>query len=90
MLKTVGQIDYSIQEVMHHLLSLKFVSATHEVVTASVDGSRRIQMTNSNTSYKGSQTSNVKSDPRKFFGKRKLCRRRCNRFNNGPHLVTFD
>ena len=49
MLKTVGQIDYSIQEVMHHLLSLKFVSATHEVVTASLDGSRRIQMTNSNT-----------------------------------------
>ena len=24
MLKTVGQRDYSIQEVMHHLLSLKF------------------------------------------------------------------
>ena len=48
-LKTVGQRDYSIQEVMHHLLSLKFVSATHEVVTASLDGSRRIQMTSSNT-----------------------------------------
>ena len=43
MLKTVGQRDYSIQEViMHHLVSLKFVSATHEVVTASLDGSRRI------------------------------------------------
>ena len=44
MIKTVGQRDYSIQEVMHHLLSLKCVSATHEVVTASLDGSRGIQM----------------------------------------------
>ena len=38
MLKTVGQRDYSIQEVKHHLLSLKFVSATHDIVTASLDG----------------------------------------------------
>ena len=44
MLKTVGQRDYSIQEVMHHLLSIKFVSATHEVITASLDGSRRVQV----------------------------------------------
>ena len=44
LLKTVGQRDYSIQEVMHHLLSIKFVSATHEVITASLDGSRRVQL----------------------------------------------
>jgi len=44
MLKTVGQRDYSIQEVMHHLLSIKFVRATHEVITASCDGSRRVQL----------------------------------------------
>ena len=44
MIKTVGQRDYSIQEMMHHLLSVKCVSATHEVVTASLDGSQRIQM----------------------------------------------
>ena len=44
MIKTVGQRDYFMQEVMHQLLSLKCVSATHEVVTASLDGSRRIQM----------------------------------------------
>ena len=44
MIKTVGQRDYSIQEVMHHLLSLKCVSATHEVVNASLDGSRRVQV----------------------------------------------
>lgn len=44
MLRTVGQRDYSIQEVMHHLLSIKFVSATNEVITASLDGSRRFQL----------------------------------------------
>ena len=45
MIKTVGQRDYPMQELMHHLLSLKCVSATHEVVTASLlDSSRRIQM----------------------------------------------
>ena len=44
LLKTVVQRDYSIQEVMHHLLSIKFVSATHEVITASLDGSRRVNL----------------------------------------------
>lgn len=44
MIKSVGQRDYSIQEVLHHLLSLKCVSATHEVVNASLDGSRRVQV----------------------------------------------
>ena len=44
MIKSLGQRDYSIQEVMHHLLSLKCVSATYEVINASLDGSRRIQM----------------------------------------------
>ena len=44
MLKTVGERDYSIQEVMHHLLSIKFVSATNKVITASLDGSRRVQL----------------------------------------------
>ena len=44
MIKSVGQRDYSIQEVMHHLLSLKCVSATHEVINTSLDGSRRVQV----------------------------------------------
>ena len=44
MLKTVGQRDYSIQEVMHHLLSQKFISATNEVITASLDRFRRLQV----------------------------------------------
>ena len=42
--KSVGQRDYSVQEVMHHLLSLKCISTTYEVITASLDGSRRIQL----------------------------------------------
>ena len=42
--KTVGQRDYSIEEVMHHLLSIKFESATNEVITASLDGPRRVQL----------------------------------------------
>ena len=45
MLKTVGNRDYLVQEVMHHLLSLKCVSASFEVITASLDGTRKsIQM----------------------------------------------
>lgn len=48
MIKSVGQRDYSIQEVMHHLLSLRCVSATHEVVNASLDGSRRVQVSRKN------------------------------------------
>ena len=42
--KTVGQRDYSIQEVMHYLLSIKFVSATNKVITASLDGPRRVHL----------------------------------------------
>ena len=48
MIKSVGQRDYSIQEVMHHLLSLKCVSSTYDVITASLDGSRRITMRQGN------------------------------------------
>ena len=42
--RKLGQRDYSIQEVMHHLPSIKFVSATNEVITASLDGPRRVQL----------------------------------------------
>ena len=41
--RKLGQRDYSIQEGMHHLPSIKFVSATNEVITASLDGPRRVQ-----------------------------------------------
>lgn len=50
MLRTVGNRDYSIQEVMHHLLSLKCISTSFEVVTVSLDGSRRINMSGSQQS----------------------------------------
>lgn len=32
MIKTVGQRDHSVQEVMHHLLSLKGISSAFEVI----------------------------------------------------------
>ena len=39
--RTLKQRDYSIQEVMYHLLSLKCISASYEVVHVSLNGSRR-------------------------------------------------
>ena len=50
MLKTVGNRDYSVQEVMHHLLSLKCVSASFEVITASLDGTRKVNTNGSRLS----------------------------------------
>ena len=48
MLRTVGNRDHSIQEVMHHLLSLKYVSASFDVITASLDGTRKVNRYGSN------------------------------------------
>lgn len=45
MMRAVGQRDMSIQELMHHLLSIKLVSSTFQVVTASLDGSRKVKLT---------------------------------------------
>ena len=42
-MKSFGQRDYSAQEVMHHLLSLKLVSSSLKVVPVSLNGSRRIK-----------------------------------------------
>lgn len=39
--RSLKQRDYSIQEVMYHLLSLKCIGASYEVVHVSLDGSRR-------------------------------------------------
>ena len=39
--RSLKQRDYSIQEVMYHLLSLKCISASYEVVHVSLNGSRR-------------------------------------------------
>ena len=45
MMKAVGQRDMSIQEVMHHILSIKLVSSSFQVITTSLDGSRKVQLT---------------------------------------------
>ena len=35
----------SIQEVMHHILSIKLVSSPFPVITTSLDGSRKVELT---------------------------------------------
>ena len=42
-MKSLGQRDFSAQETMHHLLSLKLVSSSFNVVPISLDGSRKIK-----------------------------------------------
>ena len=49
-MKTVGQRDFSAQETMHLLLSLKIYSTTFTVLPVSLDGSRRIKSNVTNTS----------------------------------------
>ena len=44
MMRAVGQRDMSIQEVMHQILSIKLVSSTFQVITASLDGSRKVNL----------------------------------------------
>lgn len=46
MIKAVGERDFSVQEVMHHILSLKLISSSFQVVNVSVDGSRKIEFSN--------------------------------------------
>ena len=49
MMRTVGQRDMSIQEVMHQILSIKLVSSSFQVITASLDGSRKVSLSEHNT-----------------------------------------
>lgn len=44
MMRAVGQRDMSIQEVMHHILSIKLVSSSFQVITTSLDGSRKVKL----------------------------------------------
>ena len=44
MIKAVGERDMSIQEVMHHILSLKMLSSTFQVISVSLDGSRKVEV----------------------------------------------
>ena len=43
MLKTLDTRDFSAQETMHHLLSLKLYSSTFSVIPISLDGSRKVK-----------------------------------------------
>ena len=45
----VGQRDMSIQEVMHQILSIKLVSSSFHVITASLDGSHKVFLSKNNT-----------------------------------------
>ena len=42
-MKTFGERDFSAQETMHLLLSLKFYSTTFDVLPINLNGSRRVQ-----------------------------------------------
>lgn len=42
MMKSVGERDLSIQEVMHSILSIKFVSSSFEIISVDLNGRRRI------------------------------------------------
>lgn len=46
-MKTLGERDYSAQETMHHLLSLKLHSSSFKVVPVSLNGSRRVRIESS-------------------------------------------
>lgn len=49
MMKAVGQGDMSIQEVMHQILSIKLVSSSFQVISTSLDNSRKITPADRNT-----------------------------------------
>ena len=46
-MKTLGERDYSAQETMHHLLSLKLYSSSFNVIPVSLNGSRQVHTNNS-------------------------------------------
>lgn len=46
MMRAIGQRDMGVQEVMHQLLSIKLVSSSFQFISASLDGSRKIQLEN--------------------------------------------
>ena len=58
MIKAVGERDFSAQEVMHHILSLKLISSSFQVINVSVDGSRKIDITDENIITEGSIVDN--------------------------------
>ena len=47
-MKSLGQRDFSAQEIMHHLLSLKLVSSSFNVLPISLDSSRKVKTNSGN------------------------------------------
>jgi hypothetical protein len=47
-MKAVGQRDMSFQEVMHQLLSINLFSSSFQVITASLEGSRKVKTVRNN------------------------------------------
>ena len=58
MIKAVGERDFSAQEVMHHILSLKLLSSSFQVISTSLDGSRKVTIKNDNVETKPSTLDN--------------------------------
>lgn len=44
MMRAIGQRDMGVQEVMHQILSIKLLSSSFQVISASLEGSRKITM----------------------------------------------
>jgi hypothetical protein len=42
MIRAVEERDFSVQEVMHNILSLKMISSSFQVLNTSVEGSRKL------------------------------------------------
>ena len=61
-MKTLGERDYSAQETMHHLLSLKLYSSSFNVIPVSLNGSRQVHTNNSFDNGNVSCTSNSSLD----------------------------
>ena len=58
MIKAVGERDFSVQEMMHYILSLKLISSSFQVVNVSVDGSHKIDITDENITTEASIVDN--------------------------------
>ena len=61
-MKTLGERDYSAQETMHHLLSLKLYSSSFNVIPVSLNGSRQVYTNNSFDNGNASCTSDSPLD----------------------------
>lgn len=79
--KSLGQRDFSARETMHHLMSLKLVSSSFNVVPVSLNGSRRI---NTNSTDEGIATNDSLLD---VYAK---CEKYCNTIPNITMLNFID